>query len=177
MKKYHIVLSLLVVASLFTSCKKDEKTELDFDLSLPDNWSGYVYNDIGYIYEAHRNPVDQQDTMAEALVIFKNSIPGYTLPVYFATLKQQIQTDTPYDSLTYVTDTVIDATDFMKMVSHEFKQYFHASDTDTVGMVTERYFFIANDFGYNFTFVSVDTAYPRAKPEFDDIISSFHYKK
>jgi hypothetical protein len=176
MKIYGIVLSVLMLATLL-SCKKDEKTELDFDLTLPDNWTGYVFNDIDYIYQAHRNPVDQNDSMAEALVVYKNSLPGYTLPVYFATLKQQIEAAKSYDSLTYATDTVIDATDFMKMVSHEFKRYFSAADTDTVGMVTERYFFYANDFGYNFTFVTVDTTYPRVKSEFDAIISSFHYKK
>jgi hypothetical protein len=177
MKKYSIVLSLLVAVTLITSCKKDDKTELDFDITLPEGWTGIVLNDIDRVYDAYRVPVNEWDTLNEGLVVYKNSVPGYTLPLYYATLKQQIQQSESYDSLTYATDTVIDASDFKKMVSHEFMPYYTSTDTTYLGMVTERYFFYTNDYGYNFTFVTVDTMYHRVKPEFDAIISSFHYKK
>jgi hypothetical protein len=179
MKKYTVLLALvIVVTAILTSCNKEDKIELDFDLTLPDNWVGYLYNDIDRVYDAHRIPLDEFDTLVEGLVIYKNHFPAFTLPLYFATIKQQIDASKAYDSLTYVKDTLINDMDFRKMVSHEFLRYINPDFQDTfhLGTVTERYFFYANDYGYNMTFIAIDSLYDAAKPSFDSIMHSFHYK-
>src|SRR5512133_1563695 len=162
MKKYTTILALvIVVAATLASCKKEDKIELDFDLTLPDNWVGYLYSDEGYVYDARRVPLNEFDTLVEGLVIYKNHVPAYTLPLYYATIKQQIDASSAYDSLTYSKDTLINDMDFKKMVSHEFLRYINPEFQDTfhLGTVTERYFFYANDYGYNMTFVAIDSLY------------------
>jgi hypothetical protein len=178
-------LLVLFVVVIFTvplflySCNKGEEIKLDFDLTVPDNWVAYVYANEGYVYDARRIQVNEQDTLVEALIVYKNHVPGYNLPYYYANLKGEIQRSAAYDSLIYDTDTTINGTSFKKMLSAEFFRYVNKVYLDTflVDVVTTRYFFYANDYGYNMTFVSVDSLQSANRIVFDNIMSTFHYQE
>lgn len=179
MKRFLFITMATIAAAtlLMTSCKKDEEVKLDFELTVPENWQFYLYGNEGFIYSANRVAENEDDTLLEGLVIYKNHVPGYTLPLYYLALKEQIMESPAYDSLLWHTDTVINDTDFKKMVSEESLRFVSDDLTDTsyVGAITTRFFFYRNDYGYNMTFISVDTAYSLNRIVFDNIMSTFHY--
>lgn len=170
---------MLFAASLFLfACNKSEDVELDFNITFPDNWSYYVYANEGYIMDAARNATSSVDTMRESLVVYKSHFASSTLPLYYATLKAQIVQSDSYDFLLYESDTVINTLNFKKLLSAEHFIYINevSEDTTNVDAVTTRYFVYHNDYGYNLTFIAVDTAYEANKQIFEDIMSSFTFK-
>jgi hypothetical protein len=180
MKKLPVFfIALISVIILVMACKKEDEVKLDFDLTVPDNWAAYIFANEGYIYDARRIPEDEEDTITEGLVIYKSKATGGTLQLYYSSLLTEIKKSVAYDSMLYDTDTLINGTNFMKLLSHEKLRYINPVYFDTffLNAVTERYFFYANNYGYNMTFLAVDTAYPSAKVVFDQIIGSFHYKE
>jgi hypothetical protein len=157
---------------LMISCNKSEDIVLDFDITVPDNWTHMILANEGWIYSANRNQVNLQDTMNEFLVIFKENLPGYNLNTYYNYLSPIIKGLNSYDSTIYETDTSINGTDFKKWVLSEYQIYAH----DSLNKITERYFFFEGNYGYNFLFVSQDTLYYSKNRElFDNIMSSFKF--
>lgn len=182
MKNFHIsyvFMLLLAIPALFISCNKDEDPKLDFEISVPDDWESVVYANEGFIYAAKRATESPSDSIVEALYIFKELLSeNYTLHIYYSSLKRQIMATEAYDSLVYESDTIINDTDFKKMLSIEKLQYVNPfyKDTFYIDMLTTRYFFHENKAGYNMIFLSVDTAFRRNQLIFNDIMSTFHYK-
>jgi hypothetical protein len=173
----HIIMLLAVLPAFLNSCTKDEEVKLDFDITVPDNWRYYVYSNEGWIYSAARKAVNENDTILEELVIWKESLPNFDLPLYYLTLKPKIQNSPAYDSLLYESDTLINGTSFKKMLSLEKWGYINSlQDTFYLDALTTRYFFFENKFGYNMTFISLDTTFYRNQPLFNEIMSTFHYK-
>jgi len=180
MKKLPVFIIVLCAMVIFImACNKGDEVKLDFDLTVPDNWSAFVYANEGYIYDARRIAEDENDTILEGLVIYKSKATAGTLQVYYSSLLTQIKNSVAYDSMLYDTDTLINGTSFIKLLSHEKLRYINSVYFDTfyLNAVTERYFFYENNYGYNMTFLSIDTSYSRNKVVFDQIISSFHYNE
>ena len=178
MKKLPVfIIALISAAVLIIACNKEEEIKLDFDLTVPDNWSAFIYANEGYIYDARRIAENEQDTLLEGLVIFKTKQNGSTLNNYYNSLKDQIIKSAAYDSLLYDTDTLVNGTTFKKLLSMERLRYINPAyyDTFMLNAITVRYFFYENNFGYNMTFLSIDTAYRRNRAVFDGIMSTFHF--
>ena len=166
-----------VLPVFFTSCKKDTEVKLDFDITVPANWTYYIYANEGFIYAAGRDAINAQDTILEALYIYKESLPNYTLPLYYIALKPLIMDSPAYDSLLYESDTVINTTNFKKMLSLETQKITNQYlDTFDLSVITTRYFFFEKNYGYNMVFISMDSAFYRNQPLFNDIMSTFQYK-
>lgn len=175
------VFFMILTASVFLiiACNKGEEIKLDFELTVPDNWSAYIYANEGYIYDARRIAENEQDSLVEGLVIYKTKQNGSSLNTYYNGLKSQIQKSAAYDSMLYDTDTLVNETSFKKLLSLEKLRYINPAYQDTfmLNAVTVRYFFYENNYGYNMTFLSIDTAFYRNKVIFDNIMSTFHYKE
>jgi hypothetical protein len=177
----HFFIVLAVIASAFiVSCNKDsEEPVLDFDLTVPDNWTYLVQANEGWIYTAGRNPVDENDTITEGIYIFKYTLEGYSFASYYAAFRPELIASETFVSLLHETDTIINGTDFMKLVSTEIEIFENSGgDQDTVDVITERYIFFENNAGYEFLLFSPDTLYYNQNHAiFDDIMGSFHYKE
>ena len=178
--KYALLFLVLVVPAFTISCnKKEDEVKLDFDLTVPDNWDYAILANINWIYTAARNAVNDQDSIREGLVIYKEELPNWTLIQYYTAVRANLITKGFYDETLYVSDTVVNGTDFIKLISKETLGYVNTvyNDTIDVNVITERYFFYENSYGYNMAFNSVDTLYDENKIVFNQIISSFHYKE
>ena len=85
MKKLPVFfIALISVVILVIACNKGEEVKLDFDLTVPDNWTAYIYANEGYIYDARRIAEDEDDTLTEGLVIYKSKATGGTLQLYYS---------------------------------------------------------------------------------------------
>jgi hypothetical protein len=175
--KYALLLLLTAIPAFMISCNKDEDVKLDFELTVPENWSYLVLANEGWIYSAGRKPVDNMDTITEGLYIFKQKLPQRTLEEYYMAIKDDITDFDTYDETLYESDTVINYTNFVKLISREFIPYINTvyNDTIEINAITERYFFYENSYGYNFTFTTVDTLYNENKAVFKQIMSTFQY--
>lgn len=172
------VFILFAFISLYlTSCHKDDEIKLDFDLTAPASWQTYIYGNLGIIYASTRKPETATDTILESLIIIKSGLSGYDLNSYYNWLKPQIEASESYDSLLYESDTLINGTSFKKMLSLETWLYLNTNghDTSLLNALTTRYFFYEKNYGYNMVFISMDTAFYRNQPVFNNIMSTFRY--
>ena len=171
---------LLVAISplILTSCNKSEDIVLDFDITVPDNWIYQIRANEGLIYAAGREATDNNDTIRESLYIVKESLPNRSLNGYYNLIRPYIVASVGHDSILYESDTVINATDFKKMISMETQKIINMDqDTFDLSVITDRYFFYEKENAYNMVFISMDTLYYKQnKAIFDEIMSSFHYK-
>jgi len=179
MKKSSFFRILLAIPLFLIACNKSDDIELDFDITFPEDWTHYVFAEEGRVLDAARDAKDPSDTVRESVVIFRSYFPASTLGVYYGTLKPQIAQSPAYDSVIYETDTAINALNFKKLLSHERLMYInsYSHDTSYLGAITARYFVYRNDYGYNLTFVSADTAYSANRVVFDGIMSTFQFKE
>lgn len=178
MKKSFFFRILLAVPLVLVACEKSDDIKLDFTIEFPDDWTQYIYGEEGRVLDAARLAKSGSDTLRESLVVFRNHFPASNLGVYYATLQQEIIKSPAYDSALYVSDTVMNSYNFKKLRSHERLLYIDSFTRDTlaIGAVTERYFVYHNEYGYNFTFVTPDTAFARLRETFDNIMGTFRFK-
>lgn len=180
MKKSLIFRLLIVLPFVLTACNKsDDEVELDFDITFPENWINYIYSEEGRVMDAARVAADASDTLPESLVVFRRHFPSSTVALYYATLKPQILASPSFDSVLYESDTMVNAISFKKLLSQEHLSYIDdlSRDTIEIGAITERYFTYHNEYGYNLTFVALDTTFKTAKVNFDNIIGTFRFKE
>jgi|WetSurMetagenome_2_1015567.scaffolds.fasta_scaffold25664_2 hypothetical protein len=177
----HIFLILAILPLIMTSCNPgNNDTELDFNITVPENWEYAVLANEGWIYTAARNKVDENDSITEGLYIEKVSYPGYTLDNFYTNAYKPWLIATPdYDFLYYDTDTTINAISYKKLVSAEFQPIIQSNKIDTVyvDVTTERYLCMRNTYVYHFTFIAIDTVYSDVKQTFKNIMSSVQFKQ
>ncbi len=178
MKNTILFVILLGLPLAFIACNKDdEDIKLDFELTFPENWNSRVFAETGYVMDASRKAVNENDSFPETVVIFRTGVQSGSLDIYYAALKLQIQKTPGYDRMFYETDTTINTINFIKMVSQEHLEYIvNSNDTITVQEITERYFTINQLYGINLTFIALNRDYAEAKPVFDEIIGTFRFK-
>lgn len=180
MKKTIFWQILAVVAAalvLSTSCNKDEDITLDFDITVPENWTEVVRANEGLVYTAERNAESAVDTVREYMLVFKDPLSGYTLDSYYAALKANILVSDFYEYTIHETDTTINGADSKKLICQETGYYVSSTmDTSIIDLITTRYIFFENSAGFTVGMVAIDTTYNRVKPVFDEIISSFRFK-
>jgi hypothetical protein len=182
MKKVKIRYVLLMMSLLplfIISCNKDEDIKLDFDVTVPANWSHYILANERIVYSAERNQENEQDSVREWVIVYKEHAPAYNLLTYTNDITTKIKSplNTSYVSTLEEKDTAINGTDFKRMISREIESYPNSyHDTIDVNRIITRYFFYEKENGYYFMMVSTDTIFYKNKPVFDGIMSSFHYK-
>jgi len=183
LKLRHLLLVLAMLPLFLTSCKKDEELVLDFDITVPNDWSYFILASEGSVYYAYRNPLNVQDTVVgEWMYVYKSLLSNYDLASFYVEIKADIE-DTAnlyYVSTIESKDTSINGTDFKRLISNEIEPYYTPStnykDTVDLNRVVTRYFFYKNSYGYILSMYSIDTIYYKNKPVFDEIMHSFHFK-
>ncbi len=176
-KIWHAFPLLALIVGLSASCTKDEGIQLDFTITVPDNWTHFTLANQGLVYTAERNQVNPQDTVREYVLIFKEPLKGYTLDLYYEAIKDQLLESDQYVSTIEEKDTTINGADSKRIIYNEIG-YYITSTRDTIDMnqITTLYFFLENSNGYNVSLVTIDTLYDENKPVFDDIMSTFQFK-
>jgi hypothetical protein len=174
----YLLMLMAIVPLIVVSCNKDEEVKLDFNITVPDDWDEFVLANEGHIYTAERKASDENDTVREYMAIYKESLPNYTLLTYYSALKPIVLALDSYVSLIEEKDTVINGTDFKRMISNETMGYINSNnDTSDVNIISTRYFFFEKSYGYNLVMVCIDTTYDENKPVFDGIMHSFQYNE
>jgi hypothetical protein len=178
-KIWYVLLMMALLPLFIISCNKEEDIRLDFDITVPANWTHYVLANEGVVYSAERKQENEQDTVREWVTVFKQHAAGYDLVTYANAISIQIENihRSSYISTLEKKDTAIDGTNFKRLTTREIESYLNTHhDTIDVNRIITRYFFFEKENGYYFTMVSTDTIYYKNKPVFDGIMSSFHYK-
>ncbi len=181
MKKFNFVYIGITAlfALLFVACNDNDPADitLDFNITLPENWTGRAIDNWGLVYVAGRNLEGETDTIAEMLYIVKEGLPGYSLDEYYEALLPKIQNPGKYISQIYESDTVINDIDYKKLVSREIYKYANPPyDSMVLNVISDRYFCKALGNAYNMSFFSVDTLYfKQNRAIFNDIMSSVEF--
>lgn len=179
LKNLHFLIAFAGLAFFFLSCNKDEDIVLDFNLTVPDNWTYSVLANKGPVYSAARSPVNEQDTVGEWIYAYKQPLQGYDLASYFTAIASKIEDfqKPEYISTLEKKDTSINGTDFKRIITEEIEHRLTASkDTVDINRVYTYYFFYEKENGYYIQLASVDTLYDENKPVFDGIMHTFQYK-
>lgn len=170
-----LILGIMVVMSV--SCNKDEELALDFEITVPDNWSYYILANEGLVYSAMRDAESSEDSLREYLLIYKEPLPGYNLQLYYSQRKGAIMNSEFYVSTVQDDDTVYNGNPCKRFIYQEAGKFINQfQDTFDVALITSDYMFFKDDNGYFFNFISVDTIFYRNGPLFNDIMSTFQFK-
>lgn len=181
MRKFNFVYIGIIAlfALLLVACNDNdpEEIKLDFNINLPENWTGKAIDNWGLVYVAGRNLEGGSDTIAEMLYVVKEGLVGYTLDEYYDALVPKIKNPNKYVSQIYVSDTVINDLDYKKLVSREIYKYANPPyDSMTLNVISDRYFCKALGNAYNMSFFSVDTLYfKKNRAIFNEIMSSIEF--
>jgi len=180
MKKLKIWQSFLIIVFmviLSVSCNKDDEIALDFDITVPDNWTWFILGNEGLVYSAQRNAESTEDSLREFLLIYKEPLPGYNLQLYYTQRKGAIMASDFYVSTVVDDDTVYNGSACKRFIYREAGKYISQSqDTFDVDLITSDYLFFNKDNGYFLNFVTVDTLFDTYGPIFNDIMSTFQFK-
>jgi len=182
MKKREIVKAVLFVAGiiLFTAAcnKKDDGPTLDFDISVPADWKYYVLSNNDIVYYA-QSPLktSENDTVAEDLVITKNSATGMTLSSFYTAYVASLDDDTTYHQIS-VLDTAINGVDAIQLTHFQTIYAVNTSNGDTVHLDAklQKYMMLHNNYGYVASFNALTVTFEDYKEIFDNIIASFVFK-
>lgn len=166
------------LALSITACNDDpEEITLDFNITLPENWTGVALSNQGLVYVAGRNLEGETDSIAEMLYVVKEELPNFSLDDYYSVLVPKIKNPRYFVSQIYASDTVINQVNYKKLISHEIVKVANAPyDSMVLNVITDRYFCKQYDNLYNMLFYSVDTIYSKKnRAIFNDIISSVEF--
>jgi|WetSurSiteA1Bulk_404760.scaffolds.fasta_scaffold00699_3 hypothetical protein len=174
-----VVLAFMVALS--AACDKEEEIVLDFDITVPSDWDYYLMANQGFVYSAMRAPRDDNDSIREYVTVFKEPkeyLPGFYFEKYWTTIRAKIIASEFFVSTISDKDTAINGTTGHRMIYVEKYYYVNSlQDTFKVNNIVTRYLFFVKGNGYNMGLVTVDTTYPRIKPVFDGIMSTFQFKE
>jgi len=181
MKKSKIWYSLIILAGIawcLVSCNKyDDEVVLDFDITVPDDWTYYKLNSDNMAYYAVSPLEDQNDSLQENLLVIKELATGYTLNSYFSAVVSNLAVDTSVHVM-YVSDTTINGTESKKLIHKQLLLFIEQTSKDTLAYdgISVKYFFVRDNYGYVASFTSLKESYSFYKPVFETIISSFRFK-
>ncbi len=169
-----------IVISLNTSCDVDN-TEyvpivLDFDLTLPANWTFYNdgLNDPLVFYAI--SPAEGPGDILEDMWIAKYYEASSSLDIFYYAKKLEISNNADnYEFIYENQDTAINGNPCRKLV-HRQKVVIETNyeDIDTM-IVSSKYFLMNGSDGYLVSFNALDSTYGDFKPIFDTIIHSFDF--
>jgi len=181
MKTQKIAKTVLFVAGIImltAACnKKDDGPTLDFNITVPSDWSYYVYGGSGFVYYALSPSKNSADTISEDLIISKMKAENITLQQFFTLYETALAKDTSYHKISAV-DTTINGEEAVKLTHLLLIVSINQAKGDTALLESkmQKYLMINNNSGYVVSFNALRTTFDEYKPLFDDIIATFTFK-
>jgi len=166
------------IVMLSSACnKKDDDIKLDFNISVPSDWTYYPLEAGNMVYYAQSPKENATDSILEDLLITKDYVGTGTLTSFYATVLEEMEQDTSYEEIASVQDTINGET-CMKLTHLQTLLMIYNTTHDTVNVYTKdiKYVFVKNYNGYVLSFSALETTFDDYVPVFDDIINSFTFK-
>jgi hypothetical protein len=178
LKIWHAFVLLAGIVWVSASCNKtNDEIKLDFDITVPDDWVFYKFNQDNIVYYALSPLEDQNDTLQESLLITKELTSGATLSAYFIAIVNDLAEDTSFH-VVYLSDTTINGFESKKLIHKQIFLAIDQSRQDTLTFDGEalKYFFVRNNYGYVVSFNALVSTFKDYKPVFDTIMASYKFK-
>ena len=182
MKTREIMKAVLFVAGIIllsAACNKnDDEITLDFNITVPSDWSYYVYGGSGFVYYALSPSKNQADTISEDLIITKMKAENVTLQEFFTLYETAIAKDTSYHKISAV-DTTINGEEAVKLTHLLLVVSINQAKGDTAIFESkmQKYLMINKNSGYVVSFNALTETFKEFQPLFDDIIATFTFKE
>ena len=165
---------------LTTGCNKDkDESILDFDITVPATWFHYELNQENMVYYAVSPLENEDDTVTEDLLITKDALSGVNLNTFYNAFVADMADDTTFHIVSQSGDTTINGETGKKLVNVQTLYSINSTTHDTLVFHAKmtRYFFAHNNYGYILSMSALTTTFDAYKPIYDDIITSFKFKK
>jgi hypothetical protein len=182
MKTREITKAVLFVAGivlLTAACnKKDDGPTLDFDITVPSDWKYYILSNEDVVYYAQSPLKTYSDSVSEDLVITKNEAKDMTLSSFYTAYVASLAKDTTYHPISAI-DTTINGEDAIKLTHLQTIYAVNTANGDTVHLDAklQKYMMMNNNYGYVVSFNALTATFDEFKEIFDNIISTFNFKK
>lgn len=173
------VLFVAGIVLLTAACnKKDDGPTLDFEITVPSDWKYYLLNDGNIVYYAQSPVKTFSDTVTEDLVITKNPAKDMTLSTFYTAYVGSLDDDSTYHALSAI-DTTINGEEAIKLIHLQTLYAVNQSNGDTVHLNAklQKYMLMNNNYGYVLSFNALTTTFDEYEEIFDNIVSSFIFKK
>jgi hypothetical protein len=180
MKTREIVKAVIFVMGMImlsAACnKKDDIPTLDFNITVPADWSYAIAGGTGLVYQA-LSPLKTGDTISEDVLVWKMDANNQTLDQFFASYNTAMSKDTSYHRITVV-DTTIDGEDAIKMTHLQTVPLVNSATKDTAFLEAkmQKYVMMNKGYGYVVSLDALVSTFKEYKPIFDNIIATFSFK-
>jgi len=171
-------LFLLGIVLLSSACnKKDDGIKLDFNITVPSEWTYYPLETENMVYYAQSPKEYDTDSILEDLLITEDYVGTASLTSFYAAVLDEMEKDTSYEEISSVQDTINGET-CMKLTHLQTLFMIYSATKDTMNVYTKdiKYVFVKNYNGYVLSFSALETTFDDYVPVFDDIINSFTFK-
>jgi hypothetical protein len=178
LKIWHAFILIAGIMFVSSSCKKDDNSiKLDFEITVPDDWTYYPLSQGSYVYYASSPLEGSMDSITEDMLISRYNLNGITLDAFYASLIASLGSDTSFH-MVYTTDTTINGVASKKFIHLQIFQGINSTIQDTFDIHGRVLKFVLsqNDLGYVVSFHALDSTFNDYKPVFEDIMSTFRFK-
>ena len=172
------VLFITGIIMLTAACnKKDDGPTLDFNITVPSDWSYYIYANEGYVYHAVSPRKNDNDSISEDLTVMKYSVDNSTLQNFYTDYVTALAKDTSYHQIS-VKDTTINGEEAIKLTHLQLVVSINSARKDTLVLDAQmqKYIMMNKSYGYVFSFNALRETFKEYHPLFDDIIATFTFK-
>jgi hypothetical protein len=158
--------------------KKDEEITLDFNITVPSDWSYYIYANTGFVYHALSPMKNDHDTISEDLIVMKIAAENMTLEQFYTSYAAAISKDTSYHKISVV-DTTINGEDAIKLTHFQLVVSINQAQKDTaiLDAKMQKYLMMNRNYGYVVSFNALTNTFKEYQPLFDNIIATFSFKE
>jgi len=184
LKIWHIGIMLAAALTIISSCEKDDaKYELEFEVTVPEDWQYWIFNEENvryYAWSPLRTEDDQaglQDTISEDLQIIREYFPGVDLDFYFGALNSYLDGQTGYMPISTV-DTTINGVVSKKHIHLQTIRLPSSTNVnDSFNLVIKpiKFVFYRNEYGYIISCGALPYTFDYYKPIHEEIVSSFNF--
>jgi hypothetical protein len=176
LKFWQAIVLVTVLALVITSCNKDDdEIQLDFDVTVPGDWTQVTYDDDVYLFYAQSPLENSEDSIREDMLVTREQFSGITLPLFYTAVIAGYDSDTTFHLLSSV-DTTINGIDSKKVVHNQTLYIVTSIDTVELKVKALKYLFARNNYGYLVSFSALQSTYDIYEPVFENIIASFEFK-
>lgn len=176
LKIWQAIVLFTCMALVIASCNKDDdEVQLDFEVTVPTDWTYVIYDDDVYLYYAQSPLEDSNDSINEDMLITRERLNGITLPTFYTAVIAGLESDTTFHLLSSA-DTTINGVDSKKFV--HLQTLYIVSSVDTLELKAKalKYLFARENYGYVVSFSALQSTYDHFEPVFEDIIATFKFK-
>lgn len=176
LKFWQSIIPVTVLALVIASCNKDDDgVQLDFNVTVPGDWTHVTYDDDVYLYYAQSPLLNSEDSIREDMLVTRQQFNGITIPLFYTAVIAGLETDTTFHLLSSV-DTTINGVDSKKFVHLQTLYIITSVDTVELKAKALKYLFAKDNYGYTVSFSALTSTYDIYEPVFENIIASFEFK-